>query len=253
MALARYRAAGADRRLGALVYRYEAQEALGYLARPGGALDLPVYVRLERVPPDRAPDREADEAVDGSGLDQPVFDLGVVGAAPEDHAADPVTPPGASLRDEHLAVRALIDALDLPDVDLDARILDLRDRPAHQLGAQLAVVALILAADASQLDVLGGHEQLEEELSPVLLQPVAQPPELGELLAICRTIAVGVVADEHLGEVGVEAFDVLAEVIAVLEVEHLLARALGGIASFRPCSRASAAPSSRTAGQRARP
>ena len=41
-------------------------------------------------------------------------------------------------------------------------------------------------------------------------------------------VAVGVVADEHLREVGVEAFDVLAEVLAVLEVEHVLPGALGG-------------------------
>ena len=52
--------------LGALVDRDEAQVVLGDLAGAGGALDLAVDVGLERVPPDRAPDGESDEAVDGA-------------------------------------------------------------------------------------------------------------------------------------------------------------------------------------------
>ncbi len=62
----------------------------------------------------------------------------------------------------------------------------------------------------------------------MLREPVAEAAQLGELLAIFAGLAVGVVADEHLREVGVEAFDVLAEVLAVLEVEHVLPGALGG-------------------------
>ena len=100
---------------------------------------------------------------------QPVVDLGVVGAAAEHDADDAVAAAGARLRDEHLAVGALVDALDLPDVDLDAGVLDLGDRAAHQLGAQLGVVAVGVAADRCQLGVLGGHEQLEQELAVVLL------------------------------------------------------------------------------------
>ncbi len=52
--------------------------------------------------------------------------------------------------------------------------------------------------------------------------------ELRALLGVGGGVPVGVVADEHLREVGVEALDVLAEVIPVLEVEQLLARALRG-------------------------
>ena len=78
----------------------------------------------------------------GRGLGQPVVDLGVVGAAAEHHALDVVAAAAAGLGDEHLAVGALFDALDLPDVDVDAGVLDLGDRAAHQLGAQLGVVAV---------------------------------------------------------------------------------------------------------------
>ena len=97
-----------------------------------------------------------------------MVDLRVVGAAAEHHADDAVAPARAGLGDEHLAVRALVDALDLPDVDLDAGVLDLGDRAPHQLGAQLGVVAVGVAAHGLQLRVLGGHEQLEQELALVL-------------------------------------------------------------------------------------
>ena len=97
-----------------------------------------------------------------------MVDLRVVGAAAEDDADDAVASAGAGLLDEHLAVGALVDALDLPDVDLDAGVLDLGDRAPHQLGAQLGVVAVGVAADRLQLGVLGGDEQLEQELALVL-------------------------------------------------------------------------------------
>ncbi len=99
---------------------------------------------------------------------------------------------------------------------------------AHQLGAKLRVIALRVSADGLQLGVLGGHEQLEQEPAVVLLEPVAEALQLGQLLAVRLGVAVGVVAHEHLREVGVEALDVRPEVIAVLEIEHLLTGALGG-------------------------
>ena len=88
---------------------------------------------------------------------------------PSTHADDAVAAAGAGLGDEHLAVRALVDALDLPDVDLDAEVLDVGDRAAHQLRAKLGVVAVGVAADGRELGVLGGHEQLEQELAVVAL------------------------------------------------------------------------------------
>src|SRR3954451_17494402 len=56
----------------------------------------------------------------------------------------------------------------------------------------------------------------------VLVQPVGEPLEALELALVHLGVAVGVVADEHLGEVGVELLDVRAEVLAVLEVELVL-------------------------------
>ena len=76
--------------------------------------------------------------------------------------------------DQHLGVRLRVDALDLPDVDLDAEVLDLLDRAPHQLRAQLGVVAVGVAADRLELRVLGRHQQLEQELAVVLVQPVGE-------------------------------------------------------------------------------
>jgi hypothetical protein len=73
---------------------------------------------------------------------------------------------------------------------------------------------------------LGRHEQLEEELAVVLVQPVGEPLEAPELAVVDLPVALGVQAHEHLREVGVEALDVLAEGVAVLEVELVLAALL---------------------------
>ena len=146
--------------------------------------------------------------------------------------------PVRAWRDEHLAVLARVDALDLPDVHLDPGVLDRGDRAAHQLGAQLGVVAFGVAAHARQLGVLGGHEQLEQEPAVVLVQPVGEALELASLLAVALGVAVGVVAHEHLREVRVEALDVRAEVLAVLEVEHVLAAALHGHRQLQALPRA---------------
>ena len=61
----------------------------------------------------------------------------------------------------------------------------------------------------------------------MILQPVAEPLELGQLLAILRAIPVGVVSDQHLREVRVIPLDVRRKVLAVLEVERVLPGALG--------------------------
>ena len=58
----------------------------------------------------------------------------------------------------------------------------------------------------------------------MLVQPVREPLQPLELAVVHLGVGiVGVVADEHLREVGVEALDVGAEVVAVLEVELVLA------------------------------
>src|SRR3954451_9887820 len=217
-----------DRRLLLLVDADEAQVVVGDLLRRRLALERAVEEALQGVPPDRAADGEADEALDRRGRAQPLVDLLVAGAAPEQHADDALAPgPLAGLLGQHLRVGALVDALDLPDVDLDAVVLALLDRAAHQLGAQLRVVAVLVAADGLQLVLGSRHQQLEEELAVVLVQPVRQALEPLELALVHLGLAVRVEADEHLAEVGVEGLDVRAEVVVVLEVELVLTGLLG--------------------------
>ena len=88
---------------------------------------------------------------------------------------------------------------------------------------QLGVVAIGVAFDARQLPFGGGHQQLEQELAIVFVQPIGEPLQPSELPLVHRRVAVGVVADQHLREVRVELLDVRAEIVAVLEVELVLA------------------------------
>src|SRR5581483_5956251 len=159
---------------------------------------------------------------------QPLVDL-VVGRAAAEHDARDVVAPLAPHELRDLVARlSVVDALDLPDVRLDARVLQLQDRLEHQLRANLAVVTVVAAADALELRWLCRDEELEQELPVALVQPLRQPAELHDLTLVQLTIALGVVTDEHLGEVGIELLDLLAELLAVLEVELVLARLLDG-------------------------
>ena len=72
------------------------------------------------------------------------------------------------------------------------------------------------------MSLLRRHQQLEEELAIVIVKPVREASQPLGLPPVHLRVAVGVVANEHLREVGVVALDVGAEVIAVLEVEFLL-------------------------------
>src|SRR3954469_19831436 len=117
---------GGDGGLGLLVHAHAAQVLVGDLLRGVAALDRSVEESLQRVPPDRAADREADVALHRRAGAQPLVDLVVAGAAAEHHAHDLFAAvPGTGLLGEHLAVGLLVDALDLPDVDLDPEVLDL--------------------------------------------------------------------------------------------------------------------------------
>src|SRR6201999_2497431 len=148
----------------------------------GGAIEVLGEEALERVPPDRAPDREADEALDARRRLKPLLDLRGRGSATQQHASDARTAgAGAGLLGEHLGVGTLVDALDLPDVDLAAEVLGVLDRSAHQLGPELGVIAVGVAADLRQLRVGRRDEQLEQELAVVLVQPIGEPLEPYEL------------------------------------------------------------------------
>src|SRR3954454_24113825 len=159
------------RGLSLLVDPHETQVVLADLTGCVLALDGAIEEALQRAAPNAAPDREAHEALHRSGLGQPVVHLLVAGAAAEQHAHHAVAAAYPGLLGQHLRVRALVHALDLPDVHLDAEVLDVLDRAAHQLGSQLGVVAVLVAADRGELAVGGGHPQLEEELAISLVEP----------------------------------------------------------------------------------
>src|SRR4030067_1112075 len=71
---------------------------------------------------------------------------GAAGPAAEHDTRHAVAALLAALGREDLAVLAPIDALDLPDIGLDADGVELLDRAAHELRALLAVPRLLAAA-----------------------------------------------------------------------------------------------------------
>ena len=73
-----------------------------------------------------------------------------------------------------------------------------------------------VAPDLLELGGLGRHQQLEQVLAMVLVEPFGEAAQLLGLPLVHLAVALGVVADEHLGEVRVVLFDLLAELVAVL-------------------------------------
>src|SRR6476646_10975343 len=125
------------RRLGRAVDVDEAQIAVGGLG--GGLLagKAAVDEALERIAPDRAADCEPDIGPERGGLTQPMIDL-VVACSPAQHyTCHAVAPASPALGCNALAVGALVQTLDLPDVGLHPSLLQMRDRENHQVRAQL--------------------------------------------------------------------------------------------------------------------
>src|SRR5262249_46964231 len=166
----------------------------------------------ELVPPERPSDREADVAGHSGALLEPVEHLALVGAAAQDDADDVVAATRPGLRDGVDAVLTALETLDLPDVRLDARVLELVHRLYDECRPKLGVEALLRAADRLELMCLRGHEQLEQELTLALVQPVRQHVEARGLPPVQLAVALRVVADEHLREGGIEILDVAVEV-----------------------------------------
>ena len=92
-----------------------------------------------------------------------------------DSGDDVVATARARLLGDADAVLAPVEALDLPDVRLDAGVLQLAHGPDDELGPQLGVVARAAAADPRELRRLGRHEQLEQEPATAAAQPVREP------------------------------------------------------------------------------
>ena len=133
--------------------------------------------------------------------------------------------PASGLLDHACAFGWGLEPRDLPDVRLDAALLQLPQRLHDEARAQLSVVAL-LAAGARELCGRGGDKELEQELPLARVQPVREPGQPSRLPLVQLAIPLGVVASQHLGEVGIEGLDVSPEVLAVLELELGLARSL---------------------------
>src|SRR6266446_2442490 len=185
--------------------------------------------RDERLPEVRASDGEADEPGDAGGRRQPLAHLLVVFAAAQDDAADlrPATP--ASGGHDPLAVLAPVEPLDLPDVGLDPRVLELLDRLDHQPGTEFYVVGLRVPTDPVELQPFRGHQQLEHEpASALVVQVLGESLQARRLSPVQRWIALRVIAHQDLAKRRLKGLDMLSEVLAVLEVELVLPALLGG-------------------------
>src|SRR3989475_5782472 len=203
----------------ALVHLDEVREGVGDLLGRLVATQVAFEESGQRVAPDRAADRESNVAIDAGATGEPALDPAALSAAPEDHADHLIASAGAALSDDPLTGVAPLEALDLPHRGLDAGVLELGDRANHEPGAQLGVVALRVPAHGGELLILRRHQELEQKAPPMLGEPGRERHQTGRLAAVDLGIAVRVVAHEDLDEVGVEALDVVAELLPVLEVE----------------------------------
>src|SRR5580692_1912241 len=183
--------------------------------------------RNERIPEIRAPDCEADKARNAGGDREPFANLLVVLAAPKHDAAHPLSPTGPSRGHDPRAIFAPIEALDLPDIRLDAGRLQLLDGDDHQPWPEFGVVSGRIALHPLELIWLRGHQQFEHE--PTAVRPgqvVGKLLQPSRLHAVEGLIALGVEAHQHLAKGRSEGLDVPGEVFAVLELELVLAALL---------------------------
>src|SRR5256885_422916 len=138
-------------------------------------------------------------------------------------------------RDHGRAVLRAIEAFDLPDVGLDPRILERVDRVDHVARPARPVVRALVAVELFELRLLRWHEELEHELSPRAVQVLGQVAQPSRLTVVHRGVALRVVAHEDLAEGGRERLDVARVIVAVLEIELVLATLLrGGGGEKRP-------------------
>src|SRR5207302_6370136 len=115
----------------------------------------------ERVPEGRPSDGEPDEAGDSRRGRQPGLDLRLVLAPSEDDAADAGAAGAPCRSDDGRAVLRAIETLDLPDVGLDACVLELVDRVDHVARAARPIVRALVAMELFELRLLRRHEELE--------------------------------------------------------------------------------------------
>src|SRR5262249_6551384 len=182
----------------------------------------------ERVPERRPADREPDEAGDARGRRQPRLDLRFILAPPEHDATDAGAAGSPCRGDDGVTVLRAVEALDLPDVGFDAGVLELVDRVDHVARPPRPVVRPLVAVQFLELRLLRRHEELEHELPPRAMEILGEVAEACHLAAIHRCLALRVVAHEDLAEGGRERLDMARVIVAVLEIELVLATLLGG-------------------------
>ena len=88
------------------------------------------------------------------------------------------------------------------------------------------VVRALVAVELLELRLLRWHQELEHELPPRAVQVRGQLAQPSCLAAVHLRVALRVVAHEDLAEGGGERLDVARVVVAVLEVELVLAALL---------------------------
>src|SRR6185369_16537836 len=93
-----------------------------------GTGELPVAESDQRIPPHRPADGEAMIARDARAGAEPLVDAGCARAPTEHDARDAVPSAAARLLRDPPAVGGVVEPLDLPDVGLDAGLLEGRDR-----------------------------------------------------------------------------------------------------------------------------
>ena len=82
------------------------------------------------------------------------------------------SPAGLGGRDDLLGVFATVESFDLPEVRLNAGVLQFLDGPDHERGANVAVVGLLVAVDFIKLGFLGRHQQFKHEQAAIRVREV---------------------------------------------------------------------------------
>src|SRR5262245_29383672 len=183
----------------------------------------------ERIPETGPANCKTDEPRDAGRRRQPFAHLLVIFASAQNDATHFI--PGAAPRRGHnlLAVLTAAAPLYLPNIRFNPRVLQFMNCLDHQSRAKLQVVLFLISLDLIELRLLRRNQQLEHESAATLgAQVFGQTFEAGRLQIVQSLVALGVVADQHLAESGIEGLDVFGEVIAVFELEFLLSTLLDG-------------------------
>src|SRR5262249_34874029 len=110
----------------------------------------------------------------------------------------------------------------------DAGVLELVDRVDHVARSPRPVIRARVAVQLLELRLLRRHEQLEHELPSRAMKVFGQLAQASSLAPVHRRVALRVVAHEDLAERRSELLDVARVVVAVLEIELVLAALLRG-------------------------